>query len=84
MKRNLGRLSSYKSSAVHAIYGVTGILLWTLIQDKLIANASKSDILEASKLENESKFSKLTWIKLFQKYIHHPGDSSDSDSDSDD
>ncbi|KAH7704494.1 BTB and MATH domain-containing protein 38 [Aphelenchoides avenae] len=59
-------------------------LLMNHFRDKLIANASKSDILEASKLENESKFSKLTWIKLFQKYIHHPGDSSDSDSDSDD
>ncbi|KAH7704492.1 Protein BATH-38 [Aphelenchoides avenae] len=58
-------------------------LLMSHLRDKLVENASKSDLLEASKLENESKFSKLTWIKLFNEYIYLQDERSGSESDSD-
>ncbi|KAH7704495.1 Protein BATH-38 [Aphelenchoides avenae] len=58
-------------------------LLMSHLRDQLIDNASLSDIRKASKLENESKFSKLTWIKLFHEYMRLRDDSSDSESDSD-
>ncbi|KAH7712081.1 Protein BATH-38 [Aphelenchoides avenae] len=58
-------------------------LLMSRLRDNLIENASKSDLREASKMENESKFSKLTWIKLFREYIRRNHEYSNSESDSD-
>lgn len=58
-------------------------LMASTLQDQLIESANTRDLLKASKLENESKFSKLTWIKLFREYIGHQHECSDSESDSD-